>query len=239
MISSSVSSSLESITLFKDDNINETSSTASTASASSSASSSTASLLEYNYPINDIKTVDDLESTLSSFINYVDDNNLSLSYKLSTISSILDNTNFTSSEVNRFTFWSNEKPYTRNCLINNDKFTVLLLCWNPNVKSAIHDHPCDACFIKVIRGCIKETKYIMEGDNITQFSNNFHIENQVSYMNNGNVLHSISNPSRDVGSVTLHVYTPPFSSCKINNPNTSLYILSSSSSSSSSLSSSY
>ena len=62
-------------------------------------------------------------------------------------------------KINKYTFWSNEKPYTRNCLINNDKFTVLLLCWNPNVKSAIHDHPCDACFIKVIRGCIKETKY--------------------------------------------------------------------------------
>lgn len=115
----------------------------------------------------------------------------------------------------RFTFWSNEKPYTRNCLINNDKFTVLLLCWNPSVKSAIHDHPCDACFIKVLRGCIKETKYKLDNDNnISQLSNNFHIENQVSYMNNSNVLHSISNPNSEVGAVTLHVYTPPFSACK-------------------------
>jgi cysteine dioxygenase len=167
-----------------------------------------------NY-IHEIKTVEELESSLLELFTKVEKEGLPLSYKLSAIAQMLDHSNFTSKEMNRFTFWSAEKPYTRNCVINNDKFTVLLLCWNANARSSIHDHPCDACFIKVIRGCIKETKYIIDKDkNITPLSNNFHIENQVSYMDNSNILHSISNPNPEVGAVTLHIYTPPFSACK-------------------------
>lgn len=192
-----------------------TSSTTSLTSLDNDVNTTINSTNDDNTDIYEIKTVAELESSLISLFAKVEREGLSLSYKLSTIAQMLDHSNFTSTEMNRFTFWSAEKPYTRNCVINNDKFTVLLLCWNANARSSIHDHPCDACFIKVIRGCIKETKYIIDDDkNITPLSNKFHIENQVSYMNNSNILHSISNPNPEVGAVTLHVYTPPFSECK-------------------------
>lgn len=97
-----------SLLLKDDDNI----SLASTSSTSSSSQSSLVSFVDINTStptstippyINDIeiKTSQDLESSLLSLFRYVDENKLPLEYKLSAITSILNNTNLTSMEVNR------------------------------------------------------------------------------------------------------------------------------------------
>ncbi len=38
---------------------------------------------------------------------------------------------------------------------------------------------------------------------------------QVSFMSDELGLHKISNGSSDTGAVSLHLYTPPFNSCKV------------------------
>jgi Cysteine dioxygenase type I len=43
----------------------------------------------------------------------------------------------------------------------------------------------------------------------------FSVEGQITYMNDDIGLHKVGNPNKDVGSVTLHLYTPPFGSCKV------------------------
>ena len=101
--------------------------------------------IKLEFKCNEISNVEDLEKSLLSLLT---ETTTTLSYKNKCIESILLNTNLSTNELNRFLFWSNEKPYTRNCIINNDKFTAMILCWNPNSGSSIHDHPCDACFIK-------------------------------------------------------------------------------------------
>ena len=59
--------------------------------------------------------------------------------------------NLTTSELNQYKFWDSEKSYTRNLVYTDDKhYTILLLCWTPGKMSPIHDHPCDACFIKIM-----------------------------------------------------------------------------------------
>ena len=53
------------------------------------------------------------------------------------------------------------RPYTRN-LIHTDhsSYTLLLLCWNPGQSSPIHNHPCDACWMKVLQGAVQELSLI-------------------------------------------------------------------------------
>lgn len=134
------------------------------------------------------------------------------------IENILHRVDLTTTETNKFTFFDNDKPYTRNLISTDGKhYTLLLLCWGPGKSSKIHNHPCDGCFIKTISGCIKETRYVAveSNDEIQQSGTKFYCEGQVSYMTDELGLHKISNPNHNVGAVTLHLYTPPFNSCKV------------------------
>lgn len=68
----------------------------------------------------------------------------------------------------------------------------------------------------MLRGCIKETKYTKNPDTneITKASVRFYEEGKVSYMDDYIGFHKITNPQKDTGSISLHVYTPPYSQCK-------------------------
>ncbi len=157
---------------------------------------------------------------LVSHLNKLFASNLSCKNKLSSIVQILQRVDLTTNEANKYTFFDFEKPYTRNLVATDGiNYTLLVLCWNSGVESKIHNHPCDGCFIKTLRGCIKETVYSMDevtGD-ISQKGNKFYCEGQVSYMSDDLGLHKIANPNKDMPAVTLHLYTPPFGSCKVRN----------------------
>jgi hypothetical protein len=48
------------------------------------------------------------------------------------ITKLLQRTDFSTEEMNKYTFWDCEKPYTRNLVATDNKnYTILLLCWNP------------------------------------------------------------------------------------------------------------
>lgn len=98
------------------------------------------------------------------------------------LTNLLEIVNLSTDEVNKFTFWDSEKPYTRNLIsTDNVHYTLLLLCWNPGKESKIHNHPCDGCFVKTLRGCIRESRY--SSHNAT---NEIRLEN-VRFFNEGQV----------------------------------------------------
>lgn len=130
----------------------------------------------------------------------------------------LQRVDLTQNETNKYTFFDLEKPYTRNLVASDGKhYSLLILCWGPGKGSKIHNHPCDGCYIRSLSGCIKETRYdVLPGsDEIKQSAVKFYCEGQVSYMTDNLGLHKITNPNANVGAVTLHLYTPPFQSCKV------------------------
>lgn len=131
---------------------------------------------------------------------------------------IFSRINLTTSELNQYKFWDSEKSYTRNLVYTDDKhYTILLLCWTPGRMSPIHDHPCDACFIKCLSGAIKEVVYEPNSaGEMCPTQTKFLCDGQTSYLTGGEDIgfHSVGNPSKDLGAVTLHLYTPPFSSCR-------------------------
>lgn len=50
--------------------------------------------------------------------------------------------------------------YTRNLVdAGNDRFNLMILCWNEGQSSAIHDHADSHCFMKVLKGGLTEVKY--------------------------------------------------------------------------------
>ena len=52
-------------------------------------------------------------------------------------------------EYERYIHWdeANPRKYTRNLIFKNEYMDVLLMCWPPHCKSAIHDHEESSCFV--------------------------------------------------------------------------------------------
>lgn len=118
-------------------------------------------------------------------------------------------------ELDKFLNADESKPYSRNLVYTDNKtFTALLLVWNPNKGSPIHDHPGDGCWLKVCEGTLVETLY-----NVDELSNKLlpgaittANKSEVVYIDDSLGLHKIENPL-DIPAVSLHIYSPPFTSC--------------------------
>ena len=124
----------------------------------------------------------------------------------------------TDGEMSKYIHRDDSLPYTRN-LIYSDRinYSLLLLCWGPDRESKIHDHPSRGCFLKVLRGSIRETIYGVypERNEICERSACVHSAGSVSFMSDDIGLHKISNPSADQPAISLHLYVPPFQKCKV------------------------
>lgn len=150
---------------------------------------------------------------------FADSTDLSWCEKKAALIGILNRVDLSNpTELGKYILYDSVIPYTRNLVATDFKnYTLLLLCWSPGKESKIHDHPCQGCFVKVIQGSIKETLYSvhMESNEIRLEHEAISLEGDVSYMSDDIGLHKIGNPQSDKGSISLHLYIPPFQTCKV------------------------
>ncbi|EDW08441.1 cysteine dioxygenase type 1 isoform X2 [Drosophila mojavensis] len=127
--------------------------------------------------------------------------------------------------------------YTRNLVdAGNGKFNLLILCWGEGHSSSVHDHADSHCFMKMLKGELREKRYRYpnrggdeEQQQQQQQQDHQHINdhelveigdkpipvNDVAYINDNLGLHRVENPSHTDTSVSLHLYCPPFDMCNI------------------------
>ena len=129
----------------------------------------------------------------------------------------LSDTLITEEEIDFYSLSDHQKAYTRNLISANKDYTLIMLVWNPEKESKVHDHPGNGCFMKVLRGQLKETLYSMnkETEEIKKERVRFLQKGLVSYMHDDIGLHKISNVLKDTTTVSLHLYTPPIVSCRV------------------------
>ncbi|KAI8605379.1 cysteine dioxygenase [Dissophora ornata] len=126
--------------------------------------------------------------------------------------------------------------YTRNLVDDgNGKFNLMILAWPENVGSAIHDHSGAHCIMKILDGELKETLYdwpekvINESDHpdsgrvspMNVKKETILGRDACAYMSDQLGLHRVSNPLKTTGSLSLHLYTPPYETCKTFNERSS------------------
>ncbi|KAF9201273.1 Cysteine dioxygenase [Podila verticillata] len=137
--------------------------------------------------------------------------------------------------------------YTRNLVDDgNGKFNLMILAWPENVGSAIHDHSGSHCIMKMLDGELKETLYewpdkvVSEADHpdsglgsdnsddegkkpcaMTVKRETVLHRNETTYMSDQLGLHRVANPLKTAGSLSLHLYTPPYETCKTFNERSS------------------
>ena len=98
-----------------------------------------------------------------------------------------------------------ENQYNRIKLFENKHFEVLLLVWDTKQEAHIHDHAENGCWLKLLKGKLKESIYSKSFDLLKMNEVN---ENNISFMTNDKGYHSIENINNDI-SVSLHIYSPP------------------------------
>ncbi|NOQ74869.1 MAG: hypothetical protein GQ574_22840 [Crocinitomix sp.] len=129
-----------------------------------------------------------------------------------TYDNIIRSTNLPSSIYENFCSWS-DKSYTRNCIIDTEKFELILLCWEPGQMTPIHDHGGEECWVKVISGEFRETIYQEnEAGELTVVKSAVAKTNDITYMIDFMGFHSLENLSNE-RSMSLHLYAKPIRSC--------------------------
>jgi len=123
----------------------------------------------------------------------------------------------TQEEMSAYTFITEDKKYTRNLISTDDEtYTLLLLCWNPNKASPIHDHPCDGCWMKILQGGINEKRYRLDENQqelICTKDSTFR-EGEIAFIDDHLGLHKVGNEGNELA-LSMHLYSPPFGKCRI------------------------
>ena len=98
-----------------------------------------------------------------------------------------------------------DDKYIRNIVYKNELFEIVIITWNKNSFTKIHDHPGE-CVFKILIGSLLEVKYNSKYDN--KCATNIYKEDNISYINNKIGRHKMYNINNDK-SVSIHIYSPP------------------------------
>lgn len=119
--------------------------------------------------------------------------------------------------------WSND-CYTRNCIVDNEKFELILICWCEGHSTPIHDHGGEECWVKVIEGEFKETIYKKDAeDELKVVRSSIAKQNDVTYMKDFMGFHRLENLSNK-RSMSLHLYAKPIRACNVFDENSKTFV---------------
>ncbi|KAH2034724.1 hypothetical protein KXV65_000258 [Aspergillus fumigatus] len=124
---------------------------------------------------------------------------------------------YTSSSADWARYMRNDpsKNYTRNLVADiSGRANLLLLVWNPEKGSPIHDHANAHCIMKILDGELNESVYYTptaedQDSSLKIKTNTTYQPNEVAYISDQIGLHRVVNPAKDRLAVSLHLYTPP------------------------------
>ncbi|WP_233130956.1 cysteine dioxygenase [Polaribacter tangerinus] len=127
---------------------------------------------------------------------------------------IFHSVQFSQNAFDSYCSWS-EDCYTRNCIIDTEKFELILICWCEGHKTPIHDHGGEECWVKVIEGCFEETIY-KEDDNglLSLVKTSKSQKGEITYMKDFMGFHRLENIAKS-NSISLHLYAKPIRSCRM------------------------
>ena len=111
--------------------------------------------------------------------------------------------------------------YTRNLIRASDEYELIVLCWDDNQASPIHDHGGMRCWMTVLDGNIRETLFDMppaEGVLGAPRSSKTFSRGQVAFITDDVGLHEIATEGGP--GISLHLYANPIPECRTFCPET-------------------
>ena len=135
--------------------------------------------------------------------------------------SILKRTNISVSDFEKYASWIDGK-YSRNCFERRDSFEMILICWDEDAKTPIHDHGGQHCWVLQVSGSIVEKRFEKNDSGFTLIDEAELKAGKISYMNDKMGYHSLENNSKSQA-MTLHIYANPINQCNVYNEATSQF----------------
>lgn len=120
-------------------------------------------------------------------------------------------------ELRELGTWSKDH-YTRNCIVENERLELILLCWEPGQATPIHDHGGEECWVYIVDGNFKEriftedAKGELSPSKVTNATSG-----DLTYMNDSMGYHDLENLDQ-TRSLSIHLYAKPIVKCNaVNN----------------------
>jgi cysteine dioxygenase len=136
---------------------------------------------------------------------------------------IIRSATFSANDFSAYASWS-EACYTRNCIVHNEKFELILICWCEGHQTPIHDHGGEECWVTVIDGALKETIYKQtEEGHLHPVRSFISKPNNVTYMKDFMGFHRLQNAAHKK-SMSLHLYAKPIAHCRAFNEASKMFV---------------
>lgn len=129
--------------------------------------------------------------------------------------SILKRTNISVSDFEKYASWI-KGEYSRNCMARRDSFEMILICWDDDAKTPIHDHDGQHCWVLQVSGSIIEKRFEKNDSGFTLVDEAELIAGKISYMNDKMGYHTLENNYQS-RAMTLHIYANPINQCNVYN----------------------
>ncbi len=126
-------------------------------------------------------------------------------------------------EFKKYATWS-ESCYTRNCIVENENFELLLICWDKKQVTEIHDHGGEECWMYFVEGVFRENIYQKnEIEELKVVKTTEFTSGGVSYMKDFMGFHDLENVSNQK-SISLHLYAKPIRKCNVYDTNKGQFV---------------
>ena len=121
-----------------------------------------------------------------------------------------------------YLFW-NAQHYTRNLIDKTELYELLAICWEAGMKSSIHNHKGQNCWMAAPIGQLAVQNYRVIAEDLAAHSCHI-VPTDVLYITPEdpvavdplNPVHDVRNPREwNQRAVSLHVYSRPFDSCVV------------------------
>ncbi|MBX2980182.1 MAG: cysteine dioxygenase family protein [Flavobacteriales bacterium] len=109
----------------------------------------------------------------------------------------------------------NPKHYTRNCIARTDDFELLLICYEPDQRTSIHDFATEEAWVHPVIGSVVEERFEPASGKTLRKAGSAKLDkDSYSYLHNGRSIHRYTNSSGE-RAVTLNLYARPLRTWKV------------------------
>jgi len=124
--------------------------------------------------------------------------------------------------LERYLFW-NPQHYTRNLIDKTELYELLAICWDVGMKSSIHNHKGQNCWMAAPLGKLAVQNYRVRAEDLSAHHCDIVLTDEVYITPDNPVAVDPENPVHDVRNprewnqraVSLHIYSRPFDSCVV------------------------
>ncbi|HRF78449.1 MAG TPA: cysteine dioxygenase family protein [Flavobacteriales bacterium] len=127
---------------------------------------------------------------------------------------ILARYGFPTTDLMPYLRW-NQRHYTRTCVVRNEKFELLVICYEPEQRTSIHDYDSASAWIITLMGEVVEDRFQRERDGSIRLKQASRLTAGATVeLTRENSIHRFANPG-PARAITLNLYAPPMSQWRV------------------------